>query len=533
MATTRCDRLFPSLIRCAPRSAVETVSPPAIGHASSFHPKEVPYMIAPDPRLLSTAGALALATLATATAQGVPFQRVQIASTAGDVKLVGDIDLDGTADVVLGGMPTEGLSWFHYPSWRQTRIATPSVEFTTDGALGDVDGDGDLDVVVPDGPNGANLLWFENPMRQRIGPGGNPFAAAEWVRHAIGAIGWYGKDVELADFDGDGRLDVAARSNTRATVFFRDPGTWSAAVLATSALGDEGMASGDIDGDGDVDLVVRGVWLDNPGRAAARSASRWSEYGIDRSSAVHGSFKAAVADLDGNGRVEVLFSSSEGTADVAWYSHSGNPRAAWTRFVLVRSVEKAHTLQTGDIDGDGDIDVVVGQLHTSVNREIRLYRNDGAARSWTNQLIDQGSGIHNGVVADVGSDGDLDLVGANWTGNPPLRLWENLTPQPWQRLQVDRLVAGTSADVRVANATPGRRVLLCASLHGATAPYQVPSWATTFALVDPVAIGARSAGPNGVAQFLVGVPNITFDHGVAFQALEFGRSSHVVVTGMN
>jgi hypothetical protein len=96
--------------------------------------------------------------------------RVIDSAMAGDCKMVGDIDGDGFLDLVVGGMPGENLKWYHYPNWSKTQIAVPTTEFTTDGEVGDVDGDGDLDIVVPDGNGGDNLKWFENPL-----PGGNPF----------------------------------------------------------------------------------------------------------------------------------------------------------------------------------------------------------------------------------------------------------------------------------------------------------------------------------------------------------------------
>ena len=211
---------------------------------------------------VSVAALLACAGAAAAPAQPVPglrFERVEVADGSGDVKLVGDVDGDRVADLVLGGLPGDDLAWFRGPSWERSLIARAVTEFSTDGALADLDGDGDADIVAPDGPLGDNLVWFENPR-----PSGDP--ATEWPRHAIGAAGDWVKDVEVADFDADGRLDVAMRTAWRATIFFRagaDGG--SPADLEGFALGEEGMASGDLDGDGAVDLVLHGEWARNPG----------------------------------------------------------------------------------------------------------------------------------------------------------------------------------------------------------------------------------------------------------------------------
>ena len=52
---------------------------------------------------------------------------------------------------------------------------------------------------------------------------------------------------------------------------------------------------------------------------------------------------------------------------------------------------------------------------------------DGQGTACQKQVVSTG-GIHNGVVADIGNDGDWDIFGANWTGNPPVRLWINQLP---------------------------------------------------------------------------------------------------------
>ena len=349
----------------------------------------------------------------------VPFDERMIDRTAGDIKLVGDIDGDALPDLIVGGMPDEPLTWYRYPDWTRTIIAVAATQFTTDGSLGDVDGDGDLDIVVPDGNSDDNLIWFENPRSGR-----DPANGSLWRRHVIGSIGSWGKDVELADFDSDGRLDVATRSPKRAMIFFQSsPTSWQRTEFGKLNLGSEGMTGGDIDGDGQTDLVLRGVWLRNPGAASARSISNWIQYAIGDAPA---EFKALITDLNGDGIADVLYSSSEGTADIVWWtSADGDPTGAWKSHTILADMEKVHTLEAADMDLDGDIDVVLGQMHTSAKGEIMILHNVGGdGARWTKQVVGRG-GLHNGVVADIGNDGDYDIYGANWTGNPPLRIWEN------------------------------------------------------------------------------------------------------------
>ena len=348
------------------------------------------------------------------------FDYVEIDNAiSGDVKMVGDIDGDSYPDLVVGGMPSEGLNWYSYPDWQKTVIQTPDNEYTTDGALGDVDDDGDLDIIVPDGNSGDNLRWFENPR-----PSGDPAVGSQWTEHTIGSIGSFGKDVYVADYDSDGRLDVATRAQNAAMIFFQTgEDVWSKMTFSGVSLGIEGMASGHVDSDSHEDLVLRGTWLKNPGGAAAQTAANWLEYTIG---SANSNFKALVVDLNQNGVTDVIFSSSESTDEVVWYEPTtADPTGSWTKYTILASLERAHTIQVADMDLDGDNDVVLAQMHTSSAKEIMIMENlDGQATSWQKQVIDN-TGLHNGIVADIGNDGDFDIFGANWTGNPPVKLYVN------------------------------------------------------------------------------------------------------------
>src|SRR5688572_22068390 len=88
-------------------------------------------------------------------------KRIIESSKGGDVKIVADIDGDRQKDLIVGGLPGENLVWYRYPSWSKSTIAIANTEFTTDGDAGDVDGDGDIDIVVPDGYGTNRLHWFD------------------------------------------------------------------------------------------------------------------------------------------------------------------------------------------------------------------------------------------------------------------------------------------------------------------------------------------------------------------------------------
>jgi hypothetical protein len=83
---------------------------------------------------------------------------------------------------------------------------------------------------------------------------------------------------------------------------------------------------------------------------------------------------------------------------------------------------------TADIDGDGLLDVVLSEMHQGADPDevvVHINRQDGAC--WTRQVISI-RGSHYVQVADVGSDGDLDIMGANWSGDcQPIELWLNRT----------------------------------------------------------------------------------------------------------
>jgi hypothetical protein len=133
-----------------------------------------------------------------------------------------------------------------------------------------------------------------------------------------------------------------------------------------------------------------------------------------------------IKDINGDSRADVLFSHSERQGyPVSWYEADKSDKEAWKEHVI-HTVDFCHTLQAADMDLDGDIDVVAGEMEKSDDPDqVIIFLNDGDGLSWRKQVIANMS-IYSGKVADIDNDGDPDIVAnRNWN-EPPLEIWENL-----------------------------------------------------------------------------------------------------------
>jgi hypothetical protein len=293
--------------------------------------------------------------------------------------------------------------------------------FPHDCAMGDIDGDGDLDVITcsPTGgtfPEHKGLIhWWE---RQSGG---------SWVQHLVTEDFYGASRVNVFDVDRDGDLDVLAAAyygdedyspyndrNGRYAWFENlagDGSAWVQHLAGEMFWGARSVDAGDLDGDGDIDIVgaaelTSGVWeqdgditwfenLDGAGTLWEQHELEWDRH----------SSEAHVVDLDGDGDLDVVGGEQE---RICWWENLNGDGSAWLqRFVSTELVGGSY-LDIGDIDNDGDLDLIGGAYDTDV---LGWWENTaGSGTIWSFHPVANAKYTLMIALGDIDGDGDLDAA---------------------------------------------------------------------------------------------------------------------------
>ena len=340
---------------------------------------------------------------------------------------IADLNNDGLPDIAAfeGGKHASGrqlFAWFQAPDWERHGFDPDFMPgpFTGDSEFWDVDNDGDMDLILPEDKHSGNLdlpaslFWFENPFI----PSGD--ATQPWRRHTIDSHipdGLHLGDMDVAYLDGDDKIDVIVRhlgNGNELLLYFQDsPDDWQLVKLPDQPKR-EGLDVFDLDLDNVADIVMNGYVLfgDDP-RKGLFEKIVFDENWMNKEGNLSNSTKNGYADLNGDGRKDLLVTPAEGAeVYLAWYDLPENPRTGeWTRHIIEDHFTANHQALAHDFDMDGDVDVFVGLSFGK--KGTYLWLNDGDGMSWTKKDIDPEYGMYYGVIGDLGNDGDMDIVGPN------------------------------------------------------------------------------------------------------------------------
>ncbi|MEM1177496.1 MAG: ECF-type sigma factor [Acidobacteriota bacterium] len=281
--------------------------------------------------------------------------------------------------------------------------------------LGDIDKDGDLDVVGAASGDG-DISWWENT----AGDG------SAWTERVVATDFPQIQSVRLEDLDSDGDLDILAASRGDSIVrFWRNQGqgmTWATQDIQTAFSGANFAIAADMDKDGALDVVASSLtgvtWWENRFVTGVFWVRNDIEVTGDQPTSL------AVADLDSDGDPDVL-ATLAGTDEVVWYENTAGNASAWTRRSIATGFDGAQSVAASDVDGDGDLDVVGAAVTDDTVAWWENTAGDGGA--WTEHVVDAGIQQASSVdVRDLDGDGDMDILGAA-AALGELEWWENVT----------------------------------------------------------------------------------------------------------
>ena len=377
---------------------------------------------------------------------------------------VGDFNGDGKLDLVAGHSARQWILLGNGNGTFQAPVIIPGAGGSPYGnavAVGDFNRDGKLDLAVADSSLESEAV-IPGSVEILLGTGQGTF-----LPPLVVVTGTYPYSVRAADFNGDGKLDLAVANTGDATVSIfpgNGDGTFqSATTYPIGANWETTVAVADFNGDGQPDVAISSahfsdnvsVLLSKGGgkfHSAALYAVGTQPYSIvtgdfnhdgkmDLATANSGSNNVSVLPGNGDGSFGAAVNYSvgklpssistadfnhDGNLDLAVANHQdgtisillGNSDGTFQTAVTYPAATNAIALVVADFNGDGKLDLAVGGVDASNNNEVAvlLGNGDGTFQAAINSLV-PGTGIVAIGVGDFNGDGKRDLAFANYYSN--------------------------------------------------------------------------------------------------------------------
>lgn len=356
-----------------------------------------------------------------------------------------DLDGDNDLDIIVGFSGADRVSWFENTDGAGNFGTIQDITLLADNvsqiAAGDIDNDGDIDILSATANNGT-LAWYENT------DGLGTFGAQQIIVSLEVA-----RTISVVDFDGDGDLDVVGSSLLDDALKWYEnvdgQGTFGAShLIANTGAGNYSTSQypTDVDGDGDTDIVVvlssanQISWYENTDGVG----TVWIEH-IATTNSYLVNFVSA-ADLDNDGDIDLL-ATVAGDQMISWFENTDSLGNFSEGINLNNFPAGPESIYIADLDGDGDNDLLSSSRG---DNELLWFKNLDGMGYFSDQILisdnpgNPTSSSQNSLIAkDIDNDGDLDVINC---ANNKLAWYENTDGQGnfVQRVIEETIIGGST-----------------------------------------------------------------------------------------
>lgn len=347
-----------------------------------------------------------------------------------------DLNGDGHADVISASLADDKVAWYENridagssdsDGFGSQRVVTRDAEFAKSVATADLDGDGDLDILSASSYD-DKIAWYENRLGESSADADGFGPAQVITTQADGA-----QSVRAADLDGDGAPDVLSASANDDTVAWYEnqigdagsdaDGFGAARTISGNAASAYGVAVGDLDGDGDPDVLSASsfddkvAWYENQLDESGADGDGFGSQRVITTNA-EGAVSVVAADLDDDGDPDAVSASSYDDK-VAWYENRvGESEADADGFGPQNSIttgaEYVSSVYATRLDGDSDIDILSA---SRADDTVSWYENqlDGAGGDFSSEKLittraDEAQSVSG---RDLDGNGTVDVLSAS------------------------------------------------------------------------------------------------------------------------